>query len=407
MLIHWIWLATRTHLTDAQKIALLQMYHEPEGLYFADKQALHKLDIKPDAMESLLDKDLDNAQKILDDCINKDIRVCTYGDALYPARLKNIIDPPLVLYYRGYLPAMDDTPVIAIVGTRKASVYGLSTAKRMGYQLAKCGAITVSGLAEGIDGAGASGALMADGMVIGVLGCGADVVYPSFHRSLYADIRHNGCLLTEFPPGTPPYSWNFPKRNRILSGLSCGVMVVEAPNRSGSLITANLAGEQGRDVFVVPGNIDVDTFVGSNELLRQGATMVTCGWDVMAEYAAIYPDKVKKFAGGNRITAVPLHTDSVPMVAQKPRSPGKTRDFDKKKQKKPIDNAAKPPYSVIRDTLSSQELSVVDALEKGECLVDDVVAQTGLSARDVLSALTMLQVKGVVTAKPGNRFLLK
>ena len=321
MLIHWIWLATRPNLTDREKVMLLQRFQEPEEIYFSDAEGLRKQNFKQPAMEALLDKSLDDAQKILDACMDKDIHICTYADAAYPARLKNIVDPPLVLYYKGYLPQMDDVPVIALVGTRKASVYGLSTAKRMGYQLAKCAAVVVSGLAEGIDGAGASGALMAQGTVVGVLGCGADVVYPSFHRSLYADTQHNGCLLTEFPPGTPPHKWNFPKRNRIMSGLSCGVLVVEAPEHSGSLITARLAAEQGRDVFVVPGNIDVPTFVGSNALLREGASIATCGWDVVEEYAYIYPGKVQKFVGGNRITAMPMHSDTVPMVAQKPRSP--------------------------------------------------------------------------------------
>ncbi len=407
MLIHWIWLATRPNLTDREKLALLHKHHGPEELYFSDAKALLKEGLKQPAVDALLDKDLKEAQKILDSCVDKDIRICTYADAAYPARLKNIVDPPLVFYYKGYLPAMDDTPVIALVGTRKASAYGVNTAKRMGYQLAKCGAVVVSGLAEGNDGAGATGALMAGGTVIGVLGCGADVVYPSFHRSLYADTQHNGCLLTEFPPGTPPYKWNFPKRNRIISGLSCGVLVVEAPDRSGSLITARLAAEQGRDVFVVPGNIDVPTFVGSNALLREGAIIATCGWDVVSEYAYIYPEKIQKPDSGNRIIARQTHTDTVPMVAQNPISPGEIGHSDKKKEKKLVDNPAKPPYSVIRDALSPEERNIVDALQTGACLVDHIVAKTHMPTASVLATLTMLQIKGIIELQPGNRVQLK
>jgi DNA processing protein len=157
----------------------------------------------------------------------------------------------------------------------------MQTAKRMGYQIAKCGGIVVSGLAYGIDGMAMSGALTAGQKVIGVLGCGADIVYPKENRWLYRDVERYGCIMSEFVPGTPPHPWNFPKRNRVLSGMSCGVLVVEAPEKSGSLITANLAAEQGRDVFVVPGNIDMPGFVGSNRLLQEGAILAASSMAVI------------------------------------------------------------------------------------------------------------------------------
>ncbi len=395
MLIHWIWLATRSGMSEREKYVLLQHFGDPEDIFYEKH-----FDVKPEAKKSLQDKDLSAAQKILDDCADLGIHICTLQDAAYPVRLKNIADPPLVLYYKGRLPDFDSAPAIAIVGTRKASAYGLSTAQKMGYQIAKCGAIVVTGLAEGNDGAGAKGALIAGGTVVGVLGCGADKVYPAFHKSLYADTERQGCLITEFPPHTAPYGWNFPKRNRIMSGLSNGVLVVEAPEKSGALITARDAAEQGRDVFCVPGNIDVATFAGSNALLREGATPVLCGWDVVSEYEGIYGDKVHPFR-------VESPEKNVLNVAQKSLSPTETAAFDRKKEKKPIDNMGKQPYSDIHGVLTPEEKKVVDLLENGDKLLDEVIAESGMSAPKVSSAVTMLQIKGIITKNAGNRLSLK
>ena len=399
MLVHWLWLATRVNISDREKAALLQHFQDAEDIYFADG-----FETLPEAARlSLQDKDLKEAEKILADCSEKDIRICTFRDAAYPAKLKNIADPPLVLYYQGKLPEMDSLPTIALVGTRKASAYGLSVARRLGYQMTQCGAVLISGLADGIDGAGAVGGLTAGGAVVGVLGCGADVVSPAKNKGLYADVRRSGCLLTEFPPGTPPYKWNFPKRNRIISGLSNGVLVVEAPERSGALITARNAAEQGRDVFVVPGNIDMPTFTGSNALLREGAAMVTCGWDAVAEYAALYPGKVRKEPAAEHMP----QEKELPQVAQKPLYPEKQRVSDRKKEKKPIDNPSVPPYSDIVGTLPEDAQKILAVLEKGACHADDVAAQCGLTAAQVSGAVTILQIKGIVTKKPGNILSLK
>ena len=407
MLIHWLWLATRQNLNDWEKATLLQHFQDPEDIYFADSAAMEALGVKDVALLSLLEKDLSPAEQILAQCAQKDIRICTMQDAAYPARLKNISDPPLVLYYKGNLPDLDNVPAIGLVGTRKASAYGMKTSKNMGYQIAKCGAVLISGLAEGNDSAGATGALMAGGTVVGVLGCGADVVYPARNRSLYADTQRSGCLLTEFPPGTPPYKWNFPRRNRLISGLSCGVLVVEAPERSGSLITARQAAEQGRDVFVVPGNIDVGTFTGSNGLLREGAVAVTCGWDVVGEYAHLYPGKVRCYAE-NKVLSVGTSVERKPlMVAQNTRSPEESPVFDGKKEKKPIDNGKSQSYSDIHNALSEEDRLILSVLQKGDCLPDDVVAQTGLPTAKVMSALTLLQINGIIIKKPGNILSLK
>ena len=419
MLIHWIWLAHRPGLSDRMKVALLQHFRDPEDIFFTDSEAFDHIEgLSEEAMDSLRDKNLIPAEEILDACHREKLHVLTYRDAAYPVRLKNITDPPIVLYYKGQLPDVDALPVIAVVGTRKASAYGLTTAKRLGYQIGKCGGIVVSGMAYGIDGMAMSGALTAGQKVVGVLGCGADIVYPLSNRALFKDVERFGCILSEFPPGYQPTKWSFPKRNRIISGLSNGVLVVEAPEKSGSLITARLAAEQGRDVFAVPGNIDMPSFVGSNRLLRDGAIMVSSGWDILSEYEAQYPDKIRRDDGPVRQTAYPdevcraaAETEKpLPKVAQKPRLPRKKDNLKKDLEKKAIDNERSTAYSDVNDNLpklSEEEQRIVNCLKNGERLVDDVIAETGLTAGKLLGILTMLELKGVITRLPGKRITLK
>lgn len=415
MLVHWIWLASRPGLTDRMKNGILYQFQDPEDVYYSrsfDDVAL----LSPEAREALMDKNLTTAEDILDQCAHKGIHILTIHDGAYPSRLRNIPDPPVVLYYKGTLPNFDELPAIAVVGTRKASSYGMTMAKRLGYQLANCGGIVVSGVAYGIDGVAMAGALSAGGAVVGVLGNGADIVYPASNRSLFADAERRGCLLTEFPPGTPPYKWNFPKRNRIISGLCCGVLVVEAPIRSGALITARQAAEQGRDVFVLPGNADSATCKGSNALLRDGGICVSSGWDVLSEYEALYPGKLRRTAGTDRLAAYPdevaaaaaEEVQSMLKVAQKPRKLLKTRAKNHIKDKKVIDKQEKPPYSDVETgSLDDTERTIVELLKQGERLRDDLIAETCLDTGKVLSALTMLEIKGIVQRLAGNRLSLK
>ena len=417
MLIHWIWLAHRPGVNDRVKLALLRHFRDPEDIFFADDGAYDYVEgLTQEAKDALLDKNLTGAEEILETCAREKLHILTYQDAAFPARLKNIADPPVVLYYKGRLPDFDALPLIGVVGTRKASAYGLTTAKRMGYQIGKCGGIVVSGMAYGIDGMAMSGALTAGRTVVGVLGCGADVVYPLSNRALFRDVEEYGCLLSEFPPGYQPAKWTFPKRNRIISGLSNGVLVVEAPEKSGALITARLAAEQGRDVFVVPGNIDIPSFVGSNRLLRDGAIMVSSGWDVLSEYEALYPDKLHREDAPCQVRAYP---DEVlraseqekipPKVAQTLAYPEKKAGLKKNLDKKDIDKKSPTAYSdvnSIRTALSQEEAAVVAALESGERLVDDVIAETGLTTGKLLAILTMLELKGVIKRLPGKRICL-
>ncbi len=410
MLVHWIWLSTRPNMNDRQKKLVLDAFGDPEDVFCGGKEALLQIEgLHPEAISALMDKELTEAQTVLRQCVDKGISICTYHDREYPKRLKHIIDPPLVLYHKGQIPDMDAAPVIAVVGTRKASAYGMNVSRRMGYQIAACGGTLVSGVAEGNDGMAMQGALLAGGTVVGVLGCGVDVVYPKCNRRLFEDMERSGCLISEFPPETPPYRWNFPKRNRLISGLSNGVAVIEAPEGSGSLITARQALEQGRDVFCVPGNVDMPTFAGSNALMREGAIPVRDGWDVVSEYEAMYPGAVHPMTEQADTAICADDNKIVPKVAEIPHSPSKKHSIDKKKEKTPIDNRVKPPYSDLKDILlklPDNERQIVELLTS-ERLVDDLIAETGLPAAKVGAALTMLEIKGIIRRLPGKRISLK
>ena len=414
MLLHWIWLATRPGMNDRIKAEVLRHFGDPEDAYYADAGAYAAVDGMTEETAALLrDKDLKDAKGILEACENQNIGILTFQDAMYPNRLKNIADPPLVLYYKGKLPEFDALPVIAVVGTRDATPYGLKTAKNLGAQISRCGGLVLSGLANGIDAMAMRGALSAGKPVVGLMGCGVDVVYPANNRSLLLDTQRYGCLLSEFPPGTPPYKWNFPKRNRVISGLSCGVVVVEAPKRSGALITAAQAAEQGRDVFVIPGNVDVAACAGSNALLRDGAIAVSTGWDILSEYAALFPDQIRKDGLPSMQTIYPDEESAIraaerpaEKVAQKPRYLKNKPEEKPEADKKAIDNEPKSLYSEKIDTedpsLTGDERTILGLLRDGERLVDDVIAESGLTSGATLSTLTLLEVKGLIRRLPGR-----
>ena len=394
MLLYWLWLAQKTEVNNGIKKTLLEHFGEPEDLFYAQKQDFLELEIQglmENALVALCDKDLSQAEEVLAKCAKLGLKVLPMGDRGYPHRLRQIFDPPAVLYYKGTLPRWDKLPVVALVGTRKSSLYGNQTARRMGREIARQGGLLVSGLAQGIDAQAMAGALEEGFPAVGVLGCGADIVYPRANRELFAQTECLGCILSEFIPGTPPLKQNFPRRNRIISGLSCGVVVVEAPEHSGALLTAARALEQGRDVFVVPGNVDMASFRGSHPLLRNGAIAVASGEDVMAEYTGIYPEKLSRSA-----SPAPIKQEK---TVQKPA-------VSKNLKEKTIDNGPSRPYSEQNDALAGLtplEQAVMAAIGEGVAEVDDVIARVGRSSGEVLGTLTMLEIKKRVLRHPGKR----
>ena len=408
---YWLWLAGRRGIAKAKLVELLDYFGSPDEVYFSG-EPFYRHVLEGD-ISSLLDKSLDGARSILRKCDDLGFSVVTMGDSGYPARLANIYDPPLVLYVRGKLPNLDEEPAVAMVGTRECTPYGLVTAEKIAFETAKCGGIIVTGLARGIDSAAARGALRAGGRVIGVLGCGLDIVYPRSNKALFDDVAAVGALISEFPPGTPPEGKNFPVRNRILSGISLGVTLIEAPERSGALITASLALEQGRDVFVVPGNIDADSCRGSNALLREGACPVMSGWDIMGQYETLFPDRISR-PDGRRL--LPLDEGGARELVDRelrevrgtgPKKSGEGPVTDRKTTKKVFDNDSAPGYIDILvdpDTLTLDERAVLKALTSRRHM-DEIIVSSGLPARAVMSALTTLEIQGCVTQEPGKYFV--
>lgn len=401
MLIYWLWYANLSGISLIQKLAMLQHFHDPEEIFHAREEALRQIpEITEQMIKAVSDKNLSPAQAILADCAEKGIGILTLAEESYPARLRNTYDPPLVLYVKGVFPDWESMPVIGIVGTRKASGYGLSTARRFGSQIAACGALVVSGGASGIDTMAMEGALDAGRPVVGVLGCGVDVVYPKTNKLLFSRVAENGCLLSEYPPRTQPAHWHFPERNRIISGISNGLLVVEAPEKSGALITARLALEQGRDVFAVPGNVDVLSCAGSNALLQDQATAALSGWDVVKEYAAVYPGCVRRQEMPASVAETALK------VAQSRTIPEVSGKFNDRNHKKYIDKDEKSTYSVLNKeapALSEAEQAVLACIHETPVPVDELIAQLGLPAGTVKSILTKLALKRLVLNHPGGR----
>ena len=391
MLLYWVWLSEHPALTSRQKNTLLQHFTDAEEIYFAQEDKLEFLD--PQIRAALSDKDTKTAEKILQDCARKNIKLLSIGDREYPNRLRNIPDPPILLYYKGTIPDFENQPVIGVVGTRKATPYGVTAARKISRQIAAHGGLVVSGCADGGDTAAMRGAMEAGKPVVGILGNGVDVVYPAKNRSLYDDVAQGGCLISEFPPGSRPERWHFPQRNRIISGVANGVLVTEAPMKSGALITARSAMEQGRDVYVIPGNIDNPNCEGSNALLQEGAAAVFSGWDIMKEYEAIYPDAVVK-------------TPAIP----EPENPAVTlrvahmeMPVSAATDKKVIDKPQQNSYIGIENSdCSEEEKKILSLLGDVPKHMDDVIAGAQMSAGKVLSIVTKLTVKGLVTSHPGR-----
>lgn len=386
MLIYWLWFSLLPDLSGRQKMMLLERIPDPEDIYRLEQY--EDLELTPEQEQALSNKDLHQAQTIEKICMRKGIGILAFSDERYPDRLRNIDSPPLVLYYKGVLPDFDRQPAIGIVGTRKASAYGLNTARQFGKQIALSGGVVVSGGAAGVDSMALQGARESDGQTVTVLGCGVDITYPAKNRRLFMDLTENGCLLSEYIPGDGPERWHFPARNRIISGLSNGVLIVEAPVKSGALITAKDALEQGRDVYVVPGNIDIPTCQGSNALLREGAVAAFSGWDILKEYQMLYPETVKEHK--------PLPPKAEIKAAQEAQLP--------QADKKGIDKQPTAAYSGKDNNraLTSEEESILACLDVRPKPVDDVIAQVGEPASRVLSVLTKLALKGMVINHPGR-----
>ena len=279
---YWIWLSLIEGLGSRRKQILLKIYQTPENIYQLKKADILKI---KGFNETLADKitNKDNKEKTdkyMEKMEKENVQIISIEDEEYPSILRNIYDYPITMYITGN-PKVLNNVSLGIVGCREASQYGVYVAEYFAYNLAKQGINIISGLAKGIDSHSHIGALKARGITIGVIGSGLDIVYPKENQYLYEKIvKENGAILSEYPLGVKPEKMNFPARNRIISGMSQGIIVVEAKKKSGTLLTVDFALEQGRDVYVVPGNINEMNSVGTNDLIKQGAKMVTTYRDI-------------------------------------------------------------------------------------------------------------------------------
>lgn len=396
----WIWLQRVLGYGNPRIKEIAAAYPNIEDFYRASPAQKRLCAHFTPAQENAFVKEtLQNSQAVIDRCESLNYNIITFEDEIYPKRLKEIYNPPCVLYVDGALPKLDDYLCIAIVGTRTATREGVRTAFTMAADLAKAGAVVVSGGALGIDCAAHRGVLQSSGVTVCVLGCGINYPYLMENAQMRKLITAKGAVVSEYPPDTKPLARNFPMRNRIISGLSNGVLVVEAGEKSGSLITADLALEQNRDVFAVPGSITNTVYKGSNNLIKQGARAVTGFADILEEYLGVdeLPEEIPVSLEFEReINEVPTATsrtnkkafDNPPQAAYHKK--GKT-SFRKEKEKEPLSQDAQAVLGV----LSESEIPLH---------VDLLIERLGLPAGRLLAALTELELAGMVRQVPGRRY---
>ncbi len=352
---------------------LIEHFGSPEAAYHASLTELESCGLPAHVAQAIFAQaGLKEAEKEIESAAKLGCGLLTYVSPDYPKLLKEIPDPPLVLYVRGDVPTLAQYAV-AIVGTRRPTTYGLQVARRLARDLGERQLVIVSGLARGIDSAAHHGALEAPGKTVAVFGCGIDVVYPRENKRLAEKIMASGAVVSEFPLGTAPAPENFPIRNRILSGLSLGVLIVEAAEYSGSLITARLASDQNREVFAVPGNITAAQSFGPNHLIKQGAKLVDQWMDVVEEFPAEIRMQLLPPAEASEGAMATPETASL------------------------FEQSLKPDQKAVFETLRADEALFVDA----------IVGSVSLSPPRVLAALLELEMSGLIRQLPGKNFIRK
>lgn len=390
---YWIWLSN-AELSVRTKAALMEHYGDAETAFFAPAGEFAHIEGVSRADAAILEKrDMSDTARIIEECQAQGLSVISYQDSAYPSRLRNIYAPPPVLYVKGRLPAVDDNAVIAVVGTRKATPYGLKMARTIAGEIVRCGGIVISGLTHGIDAAAAEGALSAGGICVGVLG----TAHQDDAGVLYAGVAERGAVISEYAPGSPAQRSFFRDRNRITAGLSVGAVAVEAPEKSGTRLFVAEAAAQGKEIFAVPGNADAKMSAGTIDMLKDGAKPVTCGWDVVSEFEYLFPGKLRKApaARGETRRIEAESVENAPVL--------------QKETKKVIDKGNGRRYIDLKDQLrdlSETQLKIITAVDNGGTHIDDIIETTGLGTATVLAQLTVLEIKGYIRREAGRRIAL-
>lgn len=380
-----IWMTETAAFPKAAIPRLLEQFGSAEAVFQASEAAIAAcVPLKEVQIKAIAEKNLAQAEMVLESCKRQNIKILGILDERYPQRLKNIYDPPAVLYIRGNLPDFNRLPAIAVVGQRKVTPYGKMAADQLGYHLSKRGVIVVSGMAEGTDGAAHTGALKGSTPTVAVFGTAIDQCYPAFHGGLLREILRHGAAISEYPPGKRGHASFFPQRNRIISGLCLGTVVVEAPKKSGSLITAARALDQGRDVFAVPANFDAASSEGCNALIQSGAKLICGVDDILEEYQGLYD-----FTPVEKPVRQPKSKEpAAPIASPKPET---------------LEKVFAPKTKTPQTKESQTHTELLDAIQ-GITSLEEILGRTGLQMNQALSQLTMLELMGKVRQLPGKQF---
>lgn len=359
---YWVWLNTVEAVGSRRFFQLLEKFHSPKAVWEASVEELSSVrELNKQVVNNIeISRKIFDLEAELEFAAKHDIVVITYEDARYPKLLKTIYDPPPVIYVKGNVDILQNM-CISVVGSRKATVYGEMVTKKLVAGLVQHGIIIVSGLARGIDTFVHKAALAGNGHTIAVLGCGLDICYPPENKGLFEDIYNTGAVITTYPFGTKPQKHNFPARNRLISGISLGTLVIEAGKTSGALITVDFALEQGREVFAVPGSILSPSSIGANLLIKQGAKIVLDANDIIEE-----------------LGLEESLTDKTRQEVVKGR---------------------------IYEELNLEDRLVLEAVHAEPQHVDRITRETGLSIEQVISSLTRLELTGLVKGLQGQMFV--
>ena len=412
--LYWIWISASVRAGNETFGKLIQRFGTAEAIYSAtDDELAAVIGSRSRDYRALCDKSLDKAREILDFCERKSVGILTYADAEYPEALRSISSPPAVLYYRGKLPDFNSGMYISMVGTRRLTDYGRRNAFRIGHDLAKAGAVIVSGMAIGIDGVSHAGSISAGGVNVAFLGSGIDVCYPPVHLKLAREIVKSGCILTEYPPHSRPEGYHFPKRNRLIAALARAIVVIEGTERSGSLITAKFAKEYGKNVYALPGNVDNKTSEATNLLIKNGARLITNADDVIADLETSSPGMLNQHKLSQRASVDMNKVLSELEIACVSASDGIFETFRSRREKKRADKALRESGSAEsseseKPLLDERKLDDVSRHVYGRIPVDtdiavDELADDTVDMKGVMRALLKLEMGRFIVMLPGER----
>lgn len=405
---YWVWLQACLGYANPKVNTVRKFYPSVVDFYEGGKQEWLLCGcFTKSEMNNFSTFTLEQAQQIIDKCNELGYKMYTMDMKEYPNQLKEIYDPPAVLYVNGNLPDVDNILSIGIVGTRNATVVGKKLAYSIGYDLSKSGVVVVSGGALGIDSSSHNGALMAGGITVCVLGCGINYNYLMSNAQMRSNIAQTGAVISEYPPDTAPQKYSFPKRNRIISALSQGVLVVEAGEKSGALITATTALSQNKDVFAIPGDITNAVAFGTNQLIKQGAKAVTNAQEIIEEYTNKYTLTINEPLPIDKISDNIV--DSIPNGRK--RAVSVNQIVSEKNNSITADNKDKPitdSYTdnklskKVLDDISDNAQAIYDIVYENPSTVDDIIIKTNLPVWAIMQACTELELEEAITRKSGG-----